>query len=179
MTTLGAKEYGTALYSLAKEEGLQKDILQDLNDVCAILKDNASYVRLLQNPCVKKEDRLGLIDGAFKEGVNRHVLNFCKILCEKSALNILEPCKKVYKELMYEESGILPVTAVAASELNKQQCEQLVQKLNEITGKTVELETTVDKSLIGGIKLVYSGKEVDGSALSRLESMQAMLLSKI
>ncbi len=177
MMTEGAKEYGTALYSLAKEESLQKEILQELSEVCAILKDNASYVRLLQNPCVKKQDRLDLLDSAFKNGVNKYVLNFCKILCEKSALNLMEPCRKVYKELMYEESGILPVTAIAASEISADQSKKLLQKLESITGKTVELETAVDATLIGGIKLVYNGKEINGSALSRIESMQALLLS--
>ncbi len=177
MMSAGANEFGTALYTLAKEESLQKQVLENLNLICNVFSENKQYLRLLQNPILQKEERLSLLDGAFKESVHKHVLNFCKILCEKSALNILPDCKKVYKELMYEENGILPVVAISAKEITKDQQSALIKKVESVTGKNVELTVQTDETLIGGIKLIYSGKEIDGSATGRLEHMQTLLLS--
>ncbi len=175
MMSAGASEYGGALYALAKEEKLQDEFMQNLKLICDVFTENKQYVNLLQNPSLKKEERLKLLSECFEKGVHKHVLNFCKILCEKSALNILPDCKKIYTELFYEDEGILPVQAISAVALSDAQKQSLANKLREITGKKIELATKTDATLLSGIKLVYSGKEVDGSVLGRLENMQALL----
>ncbi len=177
MMSIGASEYGGALYALAKDESLQDKIFEDLKLICALFEENKEYMRLLQNPSLEKQERLSLIDKAFKESVQAHTLNFCKILCEKSALNILPDCKKVYTSLLYDDKGIMPVTAISAVALTKEQQKALSEKLKTITGKTPELTLQTDETLIGGIKLIYADKEIDGSAIKRLEQVGTLISS--
>ncbi len=172
----GAKEYGIALYTLAEEEKKEKQYMGDLDAVCEILAGNKDYLNLLSNPAIQKSERLGLLDKAFSSSIDKNVLNFCKILLEKSALNILPACRNVFKDSMYEAFGILPVTAKTAVKLTKEQSEALKNKLQSDTGKTVELLNVVDEGLLGGVKLIYGGKEVDGTTAGRLEALHNILM---
>ena len=44
-----------------------------------------------------------------------------------------------------------------------------------MTGKTILLENKVDESLMGGVKVNYDGKELDGSVAGRLETLRRLL----
>ena len=52
------------------------------------------------------------------------------------------------------------------------QTEQLRQKLETITGKKIDLETKVDPSVLGGIRLDIEGTELDGTVQNRLASLR-------
>ena len=71
--------------------------------------------------------------------------------------------------------GILPVRAVTAVALTESQAQKLTEKLQKLTGKTVELENFVDPSVLGGVRLDYDGKRVDGTVKNRLDSIRELL----
>lgn len=50
-------------------------------------------------------------------------------------------------------------------------CDSLAQK----TGRTILLETAVDPSVLGGVKLRYEGLELDGTAAGRLAALRRAL----
>ncbi len=175
--TGGEKEYGRALFELAYEENLTDEVLTSLDLAQQLLSENPDYSKLLSEPALSRETRTQLIDEAFGGGLQPYVVNFMKILCEKSALDMLPACSRAYLELLYRARGIMPVTASSASALTEEQKTALAQKLNKITGKKILLTNVVDKSLIGGIKVSYDGTELDGSVAGRLSAVRKALMS--
>ena len=173
MTAL-EKEYGDALYSLAAEENFLDEALEDLSLAVTAFRENPGYLKLVQNPALPKEERLELLDKAF-EGIHPSVRNFLKLLCERSALTLASGALEQFKSLLYAQRGILPVEAVSAVPLTREQQEALRDKLAAKTGKTILLENTLDPSLLGGIKLRYEGKELDGTAAGRLAALRRVL----
>ncbi len=176
MKTAG-KEYGGALYSLAADERCEDEVLESLELVQRIFEENPDYVRLLSNPAVKVSEHLALLDEAFRGSLHPYVLNFVKILCEKSALNIWTQCMEEYTAHLYAARGILPVTAISAVPLDDGQKAALTQKLEKATGKSIRLTCRVDASLIGGVKVRYEDKELDGTIAGRLAAMRQALMS--
>ncbi len=171
------KEYGGALYALAAEEHCEDDVLRGLRLVEGLFAENPGYAALLSNPAVKTSEHLALLDEAFGGSVHPYVLNFVKILCEKSALDILSQSIGEYTALLYEARGILPVIAVSAVALDDEQKAALARRLETATGKSVLLSCRVDPSLIGGVKVCYEGKELDGTVAGRLAAVRQALLS--
>ena len=45
----------------------------------------------------------------------------------------------------------------------------------KMTGRTILLETAVDPSVLGGVKLRYEGLELDGTAAGRLAALRRAL----
>ncbi|MEG0910748.1 MAG: ATP synthase F1 subunit delta [Ruthenibacterium sp.] len=176
--TAAEKEYGGALFSLAADEHLEDIILEGICFAKAQFAENPAYPKLLQNPAVKKQERLAMLDTAFHDAVHPYVLNFLKILCEKSSLSALSGCEAEYRRALYAARGIVPVTATSAAPLTQMQCDALQQTLTAKIGKTVLLTHVVDATLLGGVKISYAGKELDGSVSGRLASMRRLLMAQ-
>ena len=52
--------YGKSLYDLAKEEHLEKEILEEMSCVKTLLEENPDYYSLLAEPSIPKKERLSL-----------------------------------------------------------------------------------------------------------------------
>ena len=170
------KEYGTALYELCAEENCDREVLEQLDMVRDLFREESKYPRILQDPALPKRERLGMLDEAFRDSVHPYLLNFLKILCEKSALGILPGCGAQFRDLYNEAHGLLPVTATSAVALTEEQKQGLIEKLSRLTGKTILLDNRVDESLMGGVKVKFDGKELDGSVAGRLEALRRILI---
>ena len=173
MTAL-EKEYGDAIYSLATEENCVDQVMEGLELAAAVFAENPGYLTLTQNPALAKEERLALLDQAFA-GVHVYVLHLLKLLCRRSALGVTAGCLEQFKALVYADRGILPVEVISAVPLTPQQQDTLRQKLEVKTGKTVLLQSKLDPTVLGGVKLRYGGRELDGTAAGRLDALRHAL----
>ena len=178
MTQIAAT-YAQALYDLAKDENLTEAILTQLQALQEGFSAEPDFLRLLSTPGLSKEERCGIVDASFREKVHTYVLSFIKILVEKGYVRHFADCCKAYKTLYNADHGILPVLAVTAVALNDTQKQKLTAKLETITGKTVELENRVDASVLGGVRLDYDGKRVDGTVQNRLDTIAGLLKNTV
>ena len=170
-----ARMYGGSLYDLAAEEGLDERILGELDGVTALLNGDVEYLHLLSIPSIPKKERCALLDEAFRGQVHLYVLNFMKLLCEKGALRELPGCARAYRLRYNEAHGILEATAVSAVPLTAEQTGHLHEKLEKLTGKTIDLKTKVDAKVLGGIRLDIEGTELDGTVRSRLAGLRSSI----
>ena len=167
-----ARMYGGSLYDLAAEEGLETRILDELDEAAKLIRDDPEYLRLLSTPSIPKKERCALLDEAFRGQVHLYVLNFLKILCENGTLRELPGCARAYRIRYNEAHGILEATATSAIALTKEQTAALHQKLEALTGKTIDLQTKVDPAVLGGIRLDIDGTELDGTVQNRLAALR-------
>ena len=78
-----------------------------------------------------------------------------------------------------QDHGILAVQAVSAAPLSEAQKEKLTEKLTAITGKRIDLEYKVDPAVLGGMRICFDGKQVDGTVQSRLQAMEKALKNTV
>ena len=179
MTEVGTV-YGQALYDLAKSEGLSKEIWQELATLQhCICVENPDYLKLLSTPSLTKQERCRILDDSFRSKVQPYLLNFLKILTEKGHIRHFSDCCMAYRDMYYQDQGILLVEAVTTSPLTIEQTERLTQKLVSVTGKQVELQVKIDPSCLGGICLTYDGKQVDDTLSARLDAMGKLLKNTV
>ena len=174
-----ANTYAQALYDLAKDEGLGKTILDELCALKGVFAENPEYCKLLSTPDLPKQERCGILDEAFRGKVNPYVLNFLKILTEKGYIRQFPECCDAYRGFYNEDNSILVVKAVSAVALKAEQTEKLTAKLESITGKTIDLQCSVDGAMLGGLRLSYDGMQVDGTVRNRLDSIGKLLKNTV
>ena len=174
MTQVG-NVYGEALYDLARSEGLDEQILSELSVLNESFCQEPALLRLLAAPNVSKDERCQILDSSFREKVHPYVLNFLKILTEKGYPRHFLDCYNAYRVHFNADHGILPVKAVSAVALSEDQCARLCEKLQKITGKTIDLTNRVDPDVLGGVRLDYDGKRLDDTVSHRLEAIRSML----
>ena len=177
--TQAANTYAQALYDLAKDEGLAKEILEELTALKGIFSENPEYSKLLSAPDLPKQERCKILDEAFRGKVNPYVLNFLKILTEKGYIRQFPACCDAYRGFYNDDNGILVVKAVSAVALSGAQIEKLTAKLEATTGKQIDLHCSVDAAMLGGLRLSYDGKQVDGTVKNRLDSIGKLLKNTV
>ena len=178
MTQAGSV-YGEALYSLAVEENLSCQILEELSVLEQSFRAEPDFIRLLCTPNLSVQERCNILDDSFRNNVHPYVLNFLKILTEKGYIRHFFDCCKAFEESYNRDNGILPVTAITAVSLNPAQAEKLTEKLCQITGKQVKLHNRVDPNVLGGVRLDYDGKRLDDTVSHRLDAVRRMLKNTV
>ena len=174
MTQVGSV-YGQALYELAKSEGLSRKILQELTVLEKSFRQDPDFLRLLAAQSLTKQERCAILDDSFRGKLHLYVLNFLKILTEKGYPKHFFDCVTTYREHYNRDNGILPVTAVTAAPLSEGQFARLCEKLAAITGKTIQLTNKLEPGVLGGIRLDYDGKCLDGTVERRLDAIRKTL----
>ena len=170
----GRSEYGRALFLLAKEEGVLDKIKGDLYACYTAFAENPTYLKILDTPAVDKEEKKKLISESLA-GIDEYVVNLIKMLAERRATSEIANVYETYIALYNEEMGIEDVEAVSAVPMTDSQLAALKAKLEGMTGKTVNIRNTVDPTILGGVKLRYEGRQVDGSLKTRLDGFRDSL----
>ena len=119
MTQVGSV-YGQALYDLAKSEGLDDAIWQELSTLnhCFSVEE-PNFIKLLSTPNLSKEERCNILDECFQGKIQPYVLNFMKILTEKGYMRYFDHCCLTYRQLYCQDHNILTVNATAAVSARK------------------------------------------------------------
>ena len=178
MTQVGSV-YGEALYTLAQDEGLSAQILEEISVLAHSFHAEPDFIRLLCTPNLSVQERCNILDDSFRGKLHPYVLNFLKILTEKGYMRHFFHCCKAYEESYNRDNGILPVTAITAVSLNAAQAEKLTAKLCQITGKQVKLHNRVDPAVLGGVRLDYDGKRLDDTVSHRLDAVRGLLKNTV
>ncbi len=173
-----AYEYGRALFLITEEDAVSDKVLADVKTAESVFRANPDYIKLLCSPAVPKEERVALA-GAALGGLDERLLNLIKILTEMRAVNLFDKVAGAYYELYDLSRGIVRVDAITALPLTAAQTDRLTRKLSRSLAKTVIVKNTVDASILGGMKLRYSGVQLDGSVRTRLDKFEDALKNTV
>ena len=63
--------------------------------------------------------------------------------------------------------------------MTEDQIARLTEKLGKLTGKTIDLSCRIDPAVLGGVRLDYDGKRVDGTVQGRLDAVDKLLKNTV
>lgn len=173
-----AKEYGKALFTLAKESGTVEELARDVSLAADVFKANPDYARLLDTPAVTKAERVALVDESFSS-LHEYLVNLIKIMAEAHLSHAFCSAADEYLALYDGYCGIVRVEAVSAVAMTREQTENLEKKLSEMLGGKAIVSNTVDPSILGGMKIRYGATQLDGSVKTRLDKLESALRSTV
>ena len=174
-----ATTYGQAMYDLARDEGKSRQILAELSVLDQSLSAEPEFIQLLGSPNIPKEERVQILDSSFRGKIDPYVLNFLKVLTEKGYMRHFSGCCQFYRQCYNKDNGIMPVIAYTAVPLSDELRRKLTAKLSSVTGKTIELDCRIDPETLGGVRLDFDGKQVDGTVRRRLEDIRGLLKNTV
>ena len=174
-----ATTYGQAMYDLARDEGKSRQILAELSVLDQSLSAEPEFIQLLSSPNIPKEERVQILDSSFRGKIDPYVLNFLKVLTEKGYMRHFSGCCQFYRQCYNKDNGIMPVIAYTAVPLSDELRRKLTAKLSTVTGKTIELDCRIDPETLGGVRLDFDGRQVDGTVRRRLEDIRGLLKNTV
>ncbi|HEY5716250.1 MAG TPA: F0F1 ATP synthase subunit delta [Psychromonas sp.] len=104
-------------------------------------------------------------------------LNFIKIMAENGRLSVLPRVAELYAELESEHKKVINVDVVSAYALSKKQQEELSKSLEKRLARKVNLNCSIDKTLIAGLVITAGDLVIDSSAKGQLTRLSNALQS--
>jgi F-type H+-transporting ATPase subunit delta len=180
MTPPVARRYARALLDIGVERGNLALLQEQFKALGELYKNSREFRNTMLNPSIKLDDRKAVVRKiAEKYTLDKVVLNASLLLLDRDRLRFIESISSELDRLSDLHNGRLRASVTSATALSAAQLEKLRQTLEARTGKKVELESSVDASLIGGLVTRLDGKVVDGSVRGQLERMRASFLAEL
>ena len=168
-----AARYATAIFEIAKEGKSLKKLESNLTDLGAALAESADLRELISSPVVTRADQGAAIAALGKKmGLEPVMQNALGLMAQKRRLFVLPQLVKQLQAMIAEDKGEITAEVTSAKELTKAQADKLAKTLKARMGKAVNINATVDESLIGGLVVKVGSKMIDTSIRSRLNSLQ-------
>jgi ATP synthase F1 delta subunit len=166
-----AQVYADALFEVASEQEVIDEIREQLGEFAEELDQNRDLQIFLFSPYFSSQEK--------KDGIRKIVvdaderfLNFLELLAERHRMPAIFRIRRAYDALWRKENKLLPVTVTSAIELDEGLVEGLGKKIEEQTGKKVELTSEVDPDVLGGLVLQVGNMVLDASIRNRLEQLR-------
>jgi F-type H+-transporting ATPase subunit delta len=170
---IAAKRYAEAAYLIARQEGKEEAWSVGLNAMATLFGDRQARM-LFENTRVPMAQKLQLVVSALA-GVDPLVLNLARLLLRRARTALGPQIADAFWELVDESKGIAHATVTSAVPLSAEDQRAIAQRLREITGGEVVLETEVDEGILGGLVVRIGDRLIDGSTKSRLLALKRRL----
>lgn len=174
-----AIEYGGGLFELAEEEGVADELLLQVRSLRKVLSDNPEYIKLMVSHRVLREEKNQLLASAFEGKVHGYLYNFICMMSDRGYFSSVPACFDRYEECYRSSRNIILVKVFSAVALNDEQKQAICKSVEKKTGKHAEMQFTVDKGLIAGLRVEADGKLFENSAKSKFEEIRRLLQTAV
>ena len=166
-----AEVYSRALFDVAMEQDILDDVHDQLGQFADELDENRDLQVFFFSPYFSSQEKK---DGISKmiEGADENFVRFLELLAERHRMPAVFRIRRVFDGLYAEERKLLPVTVTSAVELDKDTVKEIGRKIEEQTGRKVELSAKVDPEVLGGLVMRVGNVVMDATIRARLERLR-------
>lgn len=163
-----ARPYARAAFAAAADRNAA-DIWSKALVFAAQVAAQPEAKAVLDHPLLSHADAVGLLvmDGA-DDGFTR----FLTTLAENRRLPLLPEIAGLFEQLRNEANRVVKATVTTATPASDSELAAIREALKRRFGREVEIESTVDESLIGGAIIDAGDVVIDGSIKGKLASLQ-------
>ena len=174
--TSTARRYAEAAFQLAERDGTVDAWLSQLATVAQAVAD-PELARRLEDPHIPLKTRTAVMHSMLGKEMLPQLGNLLSLALRRRRLESMPQVMSEFRRLYNRGAGNVEATATSALALDASEVAALTTRLEKMTGGKIELETTVDPSILGGIQVRIGDTLYDGSVRGRLERLRAKLAS--
>lgn len=175
MAELIAKRYAAALFDIALEKNSIDKYFDDVELICETIEGDAEFDAVMKHPQISGEEKLSVLTTAFKGKVEDDIIGLFSVAFRKNREAQLFDILNAFIDKVKEHKGIVTANVVSAKALSEKQLAEIKQKLESGMNKQVIIESSVDPSLIGGVKITVCGKLIDNTVRRHLDELKTKL----
>jgi F-type H+-transporting ATPase subunit delta len=168
-----ATRYASALFGLANEQDDVKTLEQDVGILKEFIAKSVDLNRLISSPIYSRGEQQSAITAiARKLDLNSTMTNTLALMAAKRRLFVVPFFLSVLNDLIADSKNEVSAEVVSATSLSKSQLDKLAKTLKANFGKDININSTVDENLIGGMIVKVGSRMIDTTILAKLNSLQ-------
>jgi F-type H+-transporting ATPase subunit delta len=168
-----AGRYATALFELAREANAIEPVQGDLKSFNALIAGNPDLLRLVRSPVFSADEQEKALAAVLeKAGITGIAANFLRVVAANRRLFAVRDMIRAFDRLVAAHKGEVTAQVTVAEALNDTRMNDIRDALKQVTGKDVQVDVTVDPSIIGGLKVKLGSRMVDASLRTKLNSIK-------
>ena len=166
-----AQVYARSLFEVAQEHDKLDEVRDQIGQFADALGESHDLQTFFFSPYFSTEEKKKGLASAL-EGADPVVENFLALLIENHRMPVLFRVRRDLDQMWREVNKLLPVQITSAVELDRAVTQQIGDEIGRQTGRTVELTSTVDPDVLGGLVVRVGNSILDASIRTRLERLR-------
>src|SRR3954447_18620055 len=166
-----ATVYARSLFEVAQEHDKLDDVREQIGQFADALSESRELQTFFFSPYFSTDEKKKGLDSAL-DGADETVSNFLAVLIENHRMPALMRIRRELDSMWRDVNRLLPVQITSAVELDESVVRQIGEEIGRQTGRKVELTSTVDPDVLGGIVLRVGNSILDASIRTRLERLR-------
>jgi F-type H+-transporting ATPase subunit delta len=165
--------YAAALYSLADDQRELDLVVDQMESLGRLIDQSPDLRRLLSSPLIDiVQSRTAMHSVLEQQGFGKTVLDYVGVIANNRRLNQLRAIVTTFASLVAQKRGVVVASVASAHALSAVQREQLRARLIEAGYGNVNIQESVDPTLLGGLVVRVGARLYDTSLKSRLQRLQ-------
>ena len=170
--------YAEALMSVAQSNKLTNQIGEDVSLLLNFLQTSSDLKDFLVNPLTPADAQKAVLRQLVESRVQKQFFNFLLLLIDRRRIIFLEGICKHYQALLRKLNNTVLAEVTSTVELTDEQRRAIIDKVKQMSSAAqVELETSIDPDLIGGVIIKIGSQVLDASIRGQLRRMNTSIMS--
>jgi F-type H+-transporting ATPase subunit delta len=170
-----AAVYARALFEAALDEDKLDVVREQLGEFADALGGDRQLQVFFFSPYFSTNEKKDGLHRAV-DGAEPNFLNFLELLLENHRMPAIFRIRRGYDSLWEDHNRLLPVEVTSAIELDDKTVRGIGDRIAEQTGRKVELSSTVEPDILGGIVVRVGNQVLDASIRNRLETLRKQVV---
>jgi ATP synthase F1 delta subunit len=166
-----AEVYARALFEVAQDQDKLDEIHDELGAFADAISENRDMARFFFSPYFSTNEKKEALHKTVS-GADDAFMNFLEALLERHRMPVIFRIRDRFNRLWDEENKLLPVEITSAIELDKKTVNDIGKSIGDQVDRKVELSSTVDPEILGGLVLRVGNFVLDASIRHRLEQLR-------
>jgi F-type H+-transporting ATPase subunit delta len=172
-----ARRYGVALADVVLASGEAENVQTELAVFGQLVAGNADLSAALSNPSIAHASKEKVLLELIKRTKpSKTTANFLRVLLQNNRLGELPAIGDRFASVLDERSGVVSAEVISARDLPAKDRAAFEKTIESLTGKQVNVNYTIDETLIGGVVTRIGSTVYDGSVKTKLENLKAELI---
>jgi len=171
-----AQVYARSLFEVATEHDKLDVVRDQLAEFAEALDASHELQMFFFSPYFSTDEKQEGLRQTVTEA-DESFLNFLSLLLENHRMPVIFRVRREYDRLWREANHLLAVQITSAVQLDPSVAERVGDEIGRQTGRTVELTSTVDPEILGGIVVRVGNSIIDASIRTRLDNLRKQVVT--
>lgn len=170
------RKYSLALSDISVENKKEKVYVDDLKNVLEVFNNSEELRKCLYSFNIPMTIKKNIVQDIFLDKIDEVVLNFLILLIKNNRLQLLQRIYNDFEHINYSKINVLKITIISADTLDEKTVTSIKEKFKTMyKANDIVADLAIDKSLIGGIKVIFNDKVIDDSIKHKLHKLKKVI----